>query len=348
MHTPQLHKAGLLCLLLLAGFLAAWEGYWRSQGFTPTFNDDKALWAGKRKEAYITPEKGTVFIGSSRIKFDLDIPTWQALTGEKAVQLSLVGTSPLELLKDLAADERFRGKLVVDITEVLFFSRNPVFHQSAQEALHFYRKSTPSEQVSARIQHVLEGKLAFLEERRFALTALLNEWELPDRPGVFTVPAFPKGFEWTTADRQTYMSDLFLSNPEDLRRQTDIWQKLILGDPTPAPAGQALEEILNEVKAAVDQIRSRGGRVLFVRTPSSGPMAVAEEQKYPRTQYWEALLQHTGAPGLHFRDFPETAGLVCPEWSHLAPADAVHYTRALVQQLQEHRWFTHPHSATQP
>lgn len=342
MYEKKLLKAGILTLVLVVSFIVGWEWYWNNKGYTATYNDDKALWTNKRREAY--HDKATVFIGSSRIKFDLDIPTWEATTNEKAVQLSLVGTSPRLLLEDLANDENFSGKLVVDITEVLFFSKNPAFHQSAKEAIGFYQRQTLSERLSSEISFALEANLAFLEERRFSLNTLLNDLEIPNRAGVFVVPPFPKGFEWTNFDRQTYMSEMFLSDSNDLKRQTDIWSKLIMGDPTPAVDGEELMQIFKEIKTNVDRIKSRGGKVIFVRTPSSGPMAEGEEKKYPKAKYWDKLIAFTQCEGLHYLDDPATKNLICPEWSHLSPKDAVFYTQQLAQSLRQKGWFPVDHS----
>ena len=95
----------------------------------------------------------------------------------------------------------------------------------------------------------------------------------------------------------------------------------------------------NDIKTYVDRIRERGGKVIFMRTPSSGPMLELEEKKYPRSQYWDALLSHTQAGGIHFKDDPITAGMICPEWSHLSPKDVMIYTRQLVKTLKEKGWF---------
>lgn len=340
MPTRNFVKAGLLSLSLVILFLACWEVFWRSKGYIPTYNDDKALWAEKRREVYRPANRSTVFIGSSRIKFDLDIPEWKRITGEEAVQLSLVGTSPLLLLEDLASDEKFKGKLVIDVTEVLFFSKNPAFHQSAKEAVAFYKKQTPAEKISAGINFALESQFTFLEERRFAMNSLLNELELENRPGVFSVPAFPKGFEWTTKDRQTYMSGMFLSSPADLKRQTDIWSTLIMGDKSPAVDGEELDRIFSDITSAVARIRARGGKVIFVRTPSSGPMEKGEQEKYPREKYWEQLLKLTHSEGIHYKDNALTAQMVCPEWSHLSPSDVMIYTHVLAKELREKGWFS--------
>ena len=339
MQSKNIIKAGILAVVLLALFIVCWETYWRSKGFVPTFNDDKALWAIKRQEVYQPKDKATVFIGSSRIKFDLDIATWKDITGEEAVQLSLVGTSPRLLLKDLAEDENFKGKLVVDVTEVLFFSEQPMFHHSALEATQFYKKQSPSEKLSSSINIALESQFTFLEERRFALNTLLGDLELPNRPGVMAWPAFPKGFEWTTYDRQTYMPDIFLSDSNEINRVTAIWA--MLGkNPTPPIDGEKLKAVFDEVKTAVDKIRSRGGKVIFVRTPSSGPFWMGEQMGYPRAKYWDALIQYAGVEGLHFKDDPQTAEMVCPEWSHLSPKDAIVYTHHLVRLLKEKEWFS--------
>ncbi len=45
-------KTFLLTIVIVVAFMAAWELYIRGRGFSPTYNDDKILWANKRREAY--------------------------------------------------------------------------------------------------------------------------------------------------------------------------------------------------------------------------------------------------------------------------------------------------------
>lgn len=342
MQSNKFVRASLFTILAVAAFILGWEAYWRNKGFKPTFNDDKILWATHRKDIYQSIDKATVFIGSSRIKFDLDIPTWEKLTGEKAIQLALVGTSPRLLLKDLADDEQFKGKVVVDVTEVLFFSQNPAFHKSALESIAYYKDQTPSEKLSAKVDYALEANLVFLEERRFSLSSLLSDLEIPNRPGVFAFPAFPKTFEWTHYNRQTFMSPQFLADTNQINWQTSIWKNLLMADPTPPTSGKALLSIFDEIKLDIAKIENRGGRVIFVRTPSSGPMAIGEQKAYPRNECWDVMLDYVHARGLHYTDDPQTAGLICPEWSHLSPAGAIVYTKSLVERLSGERWFSSP------
>ncbi len=339
MQTKKLMKAGLLGLALVTTFIIGWEGYWRSKGYVATYNDDKVLWANKRHEVYQSKEKATVFIGSSRIKFDLDIPTWESMTGEKAVQLALVGTSPRLLLEDLANDKNFNGKLVMDVTEVLFFSNAPFVNKSSAEAIGFFKKQTPAEKLSSIVDFALESKFAFLEESRFSLSSLSNEIPIQNRPGVFVFPSFPKSFSWTNYNRQTYMPEIFLKDTNDIKGVTGIWA-MLGADPTPAVDGNELAQILREVKTNIDKIRSRGGKVILTRTPSSGPFAMGEAHKYPTEKYWKQLVTFTKTEGIHYQDNPVTKVLTCPEWSHLAPKDAVIYTKQLVQSLEQRGWFS--------
>lgn len=339
MHSSHATRAAIIAGVVFSFAFVTAEWNLRQKGFKPLFNDDKFLWADKRPEASKPIHAATVFIGSSRIKYDLDIDTWRSITGEDAVQLALVGTSPVKVLHHLAADSSFRGKVVVDVTEVLFFSQNPMVHKSAADAIKYYDRQTPAEKMSAKLGVGLEAKISLLEEGKFSLTEILNDLQLPNRPGVFAMPAFPKGFQFTTRHRQSYMADFYLKNPDDINRQTKIWKMLVLGDPVPPPTGDTLARLLSEISSGVEKIRARGGRVIFVRTPSSSPMIEEEDARYPRSKYWDQLLAATNSQGIHFKDDPETASLICPEWSHLTVEDARKYTQHLARKLGQLNWF---------
>lgn len=332
-------KAGILTLILVTGFVLFWEGYWRSHGFTISYNDDKQLWAHERKNIYEPKDISTIIIGSSRIKFDLDLATWEKLTGDKPVQLSLVGTSPRPLLHDLANDEHFKGKVIMDVTEAIFYGRDTKRrNRRAMESIDFYKKATPSERASSRIDFGLESKFVFLEEDKFSLNSLLDEIQLPKRKGLFQPPVFPKEFEMSDFDRHTHMTPMFLADTNLQKRQRQNW--IILGalDTTPAIKGDTLEAVFKDIKTDIDKIRSRGGEVIFVRTPSSGGYLKTEKLVYPREQYWDRLLAYTNTPGIHFSDYPAISNFVCPEWSHLKPEDGVTFTTNLVNILREKGW----------
>ena len=127
MNTPNYSKAAGLTLALVLAFVAGWELYWRHQNHALSYNDDESLWASKRKLIYQSSPTRPVLIGSSRIKFDLDLDTWKRITGEKPIQLSIPGTSPRPILTDLGNDPNFKGTVFIDVTEGCFLRQPALF-----------------------------------------------------------------------------------------------------------------------------------------------------------------------------------------------------------------------------
>jgi hypothetical protein len=107
-------------------------------------------------------------------------------------------------------------------------------------------------------------------------------------------------------------------------------------------SGHPLDSLLNVVKTCVDKIKARGGEVLFVRTPSSGPFLMGENMGYPRAKYWDRILAVTNCPGIYFADYPAMAHFVCPEFSHLSQPDAILYTKELIKILSAEKGWKFP------
>lgn len=340
-------KAGLFAIVLVAVFVTGYELYWRIKEFPVSFNDDEALWAKKRGQVYKPSHAATVFIGSSRIKFDLDIETWRQITGEDAVQLAMVGTNPRPLLTDLANDSSFNGKLIIDVMENLFFS--PAGYQvSAKKGISYFHDLTPAQRMSSALNFTLESKFVFLEEKRFGLNALLTDIDIPNRKGVFSLPPMPKEFGLTTVDRQDYMTPGFLRDTCLQKWQTDVWRKIGIANEVRGIGGDTLENMLDEVKHSLDKIRARGGQIIFVRTPESGVLQKTCAVSYPRNMYWNRLLLNTHCEGIHYLDYAETDHFICPDWSHLSSADAITYTKHLAWILQEEKGWQFNKKINQP
>ncbi len=337
MGLDSITKSALLMFVLVLVSVAAWEIHLRQKGVTRTYDDGGPLWSDKRRQVYQSSDKATVFIGSSRIKFDLDIPTWESMTGNKAVQLACVGSNPLPLLQDLADDKNFKGRLVVDVTEVLFFSTAPPNQERPVSSIKYHKDRTPAQSASFALNHLLESQLAFLDKDNFSLNAYLNKIPLKDRPGVIKEPVFPWQFGRVHFSRQETMTAEFLADTNLQRRVTNIWEFFRKMSKEPPASGAKLDSLLNVAKVSVNKIKARGGDVFFVRTPSSGPFWKGEQMGYPRDKYWERILQETGCDGIHFMDYPAINHFVCPEWSHLSPADAIVFTKEFIRILREEK-----------
>jgi hypothetical protein len=196
------------------------------------------------------------------------------------------------------------------------------------------------------VNRILESKLVFLDKSHYSLNGLLAETRIPSRPGVFVEPIFPMEFDRVTFGRQDYMTPRFLADTNLQNQVKGIWNFFRSMNKERPADGAILDSILTTIKNDVDKIQARGGKVIFVRTPSSGPFWAGEQMGFPRDKYWERILSTTGCQGIHFTDYPATANFQCPELSHLSRQDAVIWTTNLVDILQKEKGWTFPNKSS--
>lgn len=328
-----------VCILVLFS-IGSWELYLRQLGFQPAYNDEADFWAHERRKVYQAKEDATVFIGSSRIKFDLDAETWMQETGEQAIQLACVGSTPLPVLHDLANDEKFKGKLIIDITEKLFFNFSPFPYTRPNDGIKYEKEESYAQKASFHIDWFLQSHLVFLDKENFTLNPMLEKVPIPKREGVIQFPTFPSRFERVNQYRQSAMTDAFTADTSDTRNVKNIWKFFgEMGKKQPRPSASQIDSLLGVVQTDVQKLKSRGVDVVFTRTPSTGDEIAGENFAFPREQYWQRLLDTTQCKGIYFADYPELAELKCPEYSHLDLNGAKIYTRKLIEILrQEFGW----------
>lgn len=325
----------LLCVLGLVG----WEQYWRGFGVRPGYRNSDGLWTMQRRRIDAGEGDATVVIGSSRVLFDIQLDTWQEQTGVRPIQLALEGTSPMNVLEDLAADDDFRGRLLVGVTPGLFFSGRGFRHGVVPYA----RKETLSERASQWLSmRLLEPWLAYYSDSDFALFTVLERQRWPARAGVEQGMRVRK-LMVTGPDRATALWDKVERDPEYRELTRSIWRQFFAPAMTEQAAIDAhwktVDREIDRAVAAVAKLQARGVAVVFVRPPSTGPYIEEEDRDYPRARTWDVLLARSGARGVHFADHAAMQGLTLPEWSHLTRADAERYTRALVDVIErEQMW----------
>ena len=101
-----------------------------------------------------------------------------------------------------------------------------------------------------------------------------------------------------------------------------------------APVPEEWLKLTAPIERAVDAIQSRGGRVVFVRFPTSGEMLALSRRVYPKEIYWDRFAATTSAAMVHFLDVPSLSKFDCPDLSHLDRRDAVRFTEGLIAELQ--------------
>ena len=309
--------------------LAAWEWHWRDYGASPAYRNSDALWAQQRRRIDNGEGGKTVLIGSSRVLFDVQLPTWEKVNGERPIQLALEGTSSVPMLEDLAADENFTGRLLIGVAPDLFFTgfayRGNVFP--------YFHKQPPSDRSGLWIsQQLLEPWLAFYEPD-FALDTVVRRLDWPERPGVPQRLRVRK-LSISEMDRNTMMWQKVETDPEyrDIARRT--WAQNFTGPPppaldTPEKRQKVFDTQIDRTAKAVAILRARGVKMVFVRLPSTSDYYAFEQKAVPRALTWDPLLKRTGVAGIHFEDYPEMQGYELPEWSHLSSAEAKRLTAVL-------------------
>lgn len=343
MEHKSLLKPAVFVLILVTFAVLFCEFYIRNKGVAISYDDGPSLWSNTRKMVYEPADKACVFIGSSRNKFDLDIPTWEKATGIHAIQLAIVGSCPRSILTDLANDSNFKGKLIVDVTEGLFFSNAPNNFDVPNKNIKYFHDETPAQKASFQLNKILESMFVFLDKDFFSLNAQLDALEIPSRPGVFMMPIFPRDFDRNTFERQSYMTNKFVVDTLQQNQVKGIWFFFAqMSKKAPPMKETELTSIFESVKNDVDKIKSRGGEVLFVRTPSSGPYLAGENMGFPRAKYWDRLLNVTECQGIHFVDYPAINHFECPEFSHLSQPQAIVFTQQIIKILETEKGWKFP------
>ena len=330
----------VIVVLIVFASAAAWEMYVRSIGYVPTLNDSEDLWVQARRR--VKPES-VVIVGESRPLFDLDLDELEKSLGKRPVQLALAGSCAYPVLADLANDDRFHGTIICSIVPGMFFAPEGPLLETSEKALGRYRKQTLAQRASHHLGMLLEEHIAFLKQDDLTLDILLKQLPIPNRPNAHVPPTFPPDFQTVDRQRRTLMIERCAQPGELQRKIQQIWLPLFTPPPPPTyvpkevfieKIGKAIDARFRDTTKAVDKLRARGGKIVFVRFPNGGELKALEDRLNPRARDWERLLKDTKAPGIYFEDFPELSSFTCPEWSHLSAGDSVEFTKRLVPHLR--------------
>ena len=339
---PALPWRGITVIVALIVMAAAgaWEMWARSVGYAPTLNDTEDLWVQARRK--VQPES-LVIVGDSRPLFDLDLDELEKGLGKRPIQLSLPGSCAFPVLEELANDERFHGTIICSIVPGMFFAPGGPLLETSDKALKRLRHQTLAQRASHHLGMFLEEHVAFLKQEDLTLEQLLNRLPIPNRPNAHVSPTFPPYFQTLDRERRARMTEQCAQPGELQSRIQQIWLPLFTPPPPPTYVPreaffegmhQAIDARFANTVKAVEKLRARGGKIVFVRFPHNGELKVLEDRLNPRSRDWARLLKETNVPGIYFTDYPELASFVCPEWSHLSAGDSVEFTKRLVPHLR--------------
>jgi hypothetical protein len=258
----------------------------------------------------------------------------------------MAGSCPYPVLADLANDTNFHGTVICSFTPRLFLAPpgTPPMERG-EKAVRRFHTQTPAQRASQYLAMPLEEHVAFLKQQDLTLDELLKRLPIPNRLGALVPPRLPPYFETVDRERRARMIEECARPGSELQKRIQqIWIPLFTPPPLPtyipkevfmAKVNKAIAARFRDTIAAVEKLRARGGKIVFVRFPVAGGLKALEDQTTPRGQTWDRLIKATGAPGIYYEDFPELSGFNCPEWSHLSAGDSVEFSKRLVPHLRK-------------
>lgn len=320
---PQTPPARFLTSVFLAfvvGF-AGLELFWRVQGYTPSVTDDEALWAQERARVDHTSENTVLLLGRSRLHEGFVAEVFEeAHPGRPFIQLATGGKHPLGTLRDIAENTHFRGTVLCSITSA---SLLPELWDQQQPYLDYFRdRWNPVTGHARRLRTALQWRMTAL------LPDLLLQRVGPD----LARGNLPPQFLWTLPDRTQVVDyrrvDLEAFTTIQLKKITDNTARYV-----ELPGYRTWEEALPQINDWIETIMHRGGRVIFLRMPTTGEYRDVELKAFPREAFWDRFADQTPAETWHFEDIPELARMVCAEGTHLHREDARTFTQVISRAL---------------
>jgi hypothetical protein len=106
--------------------------------------------------------------------------------------------------------------------------------------------------------------------------------------------------------------------------------------------GDTLQAFFKQYKNSIDKIKARGGKVAFIRPPSTGAVLERETRFYPRDQYWDRLIATMESPGFYYTDHPDCVSDL-PRAIPSVTWRCSHFYKS-IDSLPEGKWMDFPRS----
>lgn len=334
----NLKKSFILAISLAFIFLAAWEIYLRNTMESVTLLDDsKGLWAVQRAKVPELTSEDVILTGSSRVLFNVQLDVWEDKTGKRPLQLATVGSSPLPIFHDLVQNTDFNGTIVVGVSPGLFFSTLFPLAQPWEwpqsKVDHFYKR-TYADRSNHWLSIPLQKTFYFISaeedesDANVDLKSMLSRIQWGDR-AYSNFPGVPQ-FGEIQVDRCLRMTERTATDTAFARQVKNFWQAIMDNPNMPPPDIKGtMAFFLKDAEA----FQKRGGKIILLRSPSTGLVKEVETKGLPRAVAWDSLVMKSKANAYHYEDYDGLSGFDCPEWSHLSGPDADIFTAALVDLL---------------
>jgi len=320
---PAWLKTWILALSIFGAAISCLELQGRRDGICPSVGESKDVWYFWRNRANREDGRAIVLLGTSRVLADFSIETLQAnLPGYAVVQLGISGAaSPVGILRSLLADPHFKGTVICELdTPLLTPSRRNDFRGYVN-----YRPTSPA------------THLDLLARAGMSDLLIVRQWEFTFRGFIERClsdqPERDRAIARANFRRQVFYDFASATDIEAMRRNEtaafEVSYKFYH-----SPSWNSLASEIRDLNLLVDRFRERGGRIVFLRAPSTGERWNLEERFHSKKESWDRFAALSSGLCLHFRDVASLSKFECPDDSHLDYRDAPAFTRALILELR--------------
>jgi hypothetical protein len=299
-----------LAVALLGISIGGLEAFWREQGYRPNVPDTIDLWSFWRTRVYSPCGNVVVFLGTSRIRGDVDLDVLErSCPAYRCVQLGVSGNvSPIGTLRSLSLDAGFRGVVICELAAP-FLERSRWIDQ--QQYFLQPLRSAPSEPL---VYAYLRDNAAVLHPA-LGIAPLLKH-SLTGQP--LPSPSRCRA----SFDRSLHFSDAAVTRPRD----DELTAQMPVGN-------RSLMEGLAEVRESVRRIQARQGSVVFVGLPTGLPAANATNSGFNDVT-WARIAEITGAICIPLETGDSLGPFRCSDNVHLGKRQARRLTECLVTELR--------------
>ncbi len=310
-------------VIFFVGLLGV-ESVWRHRGYRPSVVDSPPLWRFWYEHAVRGRRQSIALIGSSRMQAGISMTQMhRRLPHYRISQLAKYrGVGPIGVLRALALDERFNGIVICDTLEPFFVRTNWSdqrelydFPADARTRIEAFASASAQDMIAAK--HATTGLRAALER-------LLDRGHPPHADRVRIRVDRSLELDFTKLEHGERLDDFISRDVATARARYEAAQ---------IPTPEELHDEFDEIDKFVREIQGRGGRVVFLRMPSSGKRRALEEEFHPKARYWDRFVKQSSGICIHADELKGITGMTCPDGSHLDLQRANWFTSVLIDAL---------------
>ena len=323
-------KQWILVILIFLVLSLALESLLRYRGKLPTVKDSPEFWSYWRsKSVNKFCSDDIICLGASRIHLGLNLAELKRkVICENVYMLAIDDTNAFIILKDLAENSIFNGTVIYSLFPWLLLHK--IDDANAAEYLSYYQDNVKKSMIVTSLDNIEIYIRAKFEERFVLFSSSFPEIATCFFKEILSCRSM-------YYDRSGVADFEKLSNEDILRIKSMLLDRIGYSEERMkdySPDNLLLwQDCVEHLVVWSNIIENRGGKVVFVKFPSTGEYWDLEQKQFPKEKFWDSSKEILQNRQIHFLDIYGTDKLECPDTSHLNYDSAVKFTDILADEL---------------